>query len=49
MVNSEIKGYYTDLRTAEKEARYYQNNIQYYGWADICVCQILLTNGDEVR
>lgn len=49
LINGDVKGYFTDLRTAVKEAEYYRNNIQYYGWADISVCQILITNGEEVR
>lgn len=47
MVNGDIKSYHTSLSSATKEAEYYMNNIRFYGWADVTVCQILMTNGEQ--
>ena len=49
LINGDIKEWHESFRNAVKAAEYYANNIKYYGYADIEVCQVLLSNGEEVR
>ena len=49
LINGSIKEYHETFRNAVKAAEYYMNNIKLYGFADVQVCQILLSNGEDVK
>lgn len=49
IINGAIKEWHVDFRAAEKAARYYENNMRYYGWADIYIMEVKYKNGEVLH